>query len=110
MRRKVKMKRIKEILNSVPEDVELNKDERIFITAQLLCNVLDFVTQSGEEYKLTDLYIASISYNSSLYNIWFKELFNKISFCQLVAYSGRAEHEHYKIIKKSEGLYIEPKK
>ena len=108
MKRSVKMKRIREILKSFPEDVKLNKDEKVFITAQLLCNVLDYVTTTNEQWKITDLYIASISYNSSLYNVWFKELFNKISFCQLVSYSAKSEYEHYNVTKRSDGLYIEP--
>lgn len=109
MRRTVKMKRIREILNSTPENIKLNKDEKIFVTAQLLCNVLDHVTTIKEQWKITDLYIASISYNSPLYNVWFKELFNKISFCQLLTFSGRAEYNYYDLIKKSDGMYIEPK-
>ena len=109
MKRNVKMKRIQEILKSLPEEIELTKNEKIFVTAQIICNVLDYVTKSKERVKFTDLYIMCISYNSPLYTPWAKELFNKISFCQLMAYSGRCEYDHYEVIKKTEGLYIEPK-
>jgi hypothetical protein len=100
------MKRIREILNTDPVGVILTRDEMIFVTSQIICNVLDYVTDTEEFIKLTDLYIMSISYNSPLYSPWTKELFNKISFCQLMSYSGREEYRYFKITKKPDGLYI----
>lgn len=104
------MRRINEILQSAPSEiVDLEKNEKVYVTAQILCDVLDYVTKENQRFKLTDLYISCISYNSELYTPWAEELFNKISFCQLMAYAGRAEDKYFNIIKKSEGLYIEPK-
>ena len=107
--KKVGKRRIKKILESDPDEVELLKNEKVYITAQILCDVLDFVTKENKIFKLTDLYIYVISYNSVLHTKWAKVLFNKMSFCQLVSYSGRCENKYYNIIKKSDGLYIEPK-
>jgi len=109
MKRYVSIKRIKEILNTDPSEITLSKNEKIFITAQILCDILEYVTSLKESIKLTDLYIMCISYNSTLYTPWGRELFNKISFCQLMAYSARCEANYYDLKKKSEGLYIEPK-
>lgn len=106
MKRKVTMKRIAEILAADPITEKITTHEKIFITAQLICNTLDYVTESNEMIKLTDLYIMGISYNSSLYSPWIKELFNKISFCKIMSTVGIIEYKNFDTIKKRDGLYI----